>query len=311
MHSNATRCLLENEHLHVEIDAALGGAIADLSLSGPGGWRYPVMRRAPARTDWFNDMACYLVAPWSNRIKGGAFGLQGRHVMLHRDWPDGSAIHGAVKNRRWTILDRSPVSARLRCILDGAQGANWPWRCVVEASYVIEGAALRIALAVVNDDHDLMPAGLGIHPFFNRTLWNTQDRVELKAAVSGRYPSRDMFPNGPAAPDAVSASLSDGGSLWGQALDDVFAGFGGEATITWPASGMRLRMTASGECGHLVVYSPRDERGGHVPFFCVEPVTMVNDGFNLRDAGQPGTGVRLLGPGERLSISITLAMEQL
>jgi aldose 1-epimerase len=51
------------------------------------------------------------------------------------------------------------------------------------------------------------------------------------------------------------------------------------------------------------------EAGRPAPWFCLEPVSMVNDGFNLIERGQGGTGVAVLGPGEaieaRIAISVT------
>jgi galactose mutarotase-like enzyme len=44
-------------------------------------------------------------------------------------------------------------------------------------------------------------------------------------------------------------------------------------------------------------------------FFCLEPVSMVNDGFNLESRGWKGTGVRALGVGETMSVWWTVALE--
>jgi aldose 1-epimerase len=55
--------------------------------------------------------------------------------------------------------------------------------------------------------------------------------------------------------------------------------------------------------GHLVVYVPPGQ-----DFFCVEPVSHVNDGFNLLDRGVAGTGVRILEPGERLAGVVRLSV---
>ena len=39
-------------------------------------------------------------------------------------------------------------------------------------------------------------------------------------------------------------------------------------------------------------------------YFCVEPVSHANDGFNLAARGVAGTGVRVLQPGETLRGSL-------
>jgi aldose 1-epimerase len=52
---------------------------------------------------------------------------------------------------------------------------------------------------------------------------------------------------------------------------------------------------------HLVIYVPPGE-----DFFCVEPVSHVNDGFNLLERGVADTGVRVLAPGQTLAGAVRL-----
>jgi aldose 1-epimerase len=53
---------------------------------------------------------------------------------------------------------------------------------------------------------------------------------------------------------------------------------------------------------HGVIYAP----GAGSEFFCFEPVTSVNDGFNLLARGQAGTGVATLSPGQELRADWTI-----
>ena len=89
----------------------------------------------------------------------------------------------------------------------------------------------------------------------------------------------------------------------------MFAGFGGGAVIEWPASGVRLTMRCSEALGHLVVFTPRGE-GAPLPWFCVEPTSMVNDGFNLSERGLEGTGVRVLEAGGTLRTRVEMVVER-
>ncbi|HET6518556.1 MAG TPA: hypothetical protein VFG47_01890, partial [Geminicoccaceae bacterium] len=66
-------------------------------------------------------------------------------------------------------------------------------------------------------------------------------------------------------------------------------------TIHWPESGLTVTIEAGPAFRHLVVYVPPGQ-----DFFCVEPVSNANDGFNLHERGVDGTGVRVLEPGEGL-----------
>jgi aldose 1-epimerase len=50
---------------------------------------------------------------------------------------------------------------------------------------------------------------------------------------------------------------------------------------------------------HLVIYVPPGQ-----DFFCIEPVSHVNDGFNMLERGVETTGVHVLAPRETLAGTI-------
>lgn len=312
--------LIEREQLRLGIAPAIGGGVAELSLRGPDGRWWPLWRPAPPQTGFFNDLACYLLAPWSNRIAGARFRFNGRDIQLRPDWPDGTAIHGVVKDRPWTILDRSPISARLGFDSRETPDLNWLWAFAATARYELRDGAVEIELAVTNLADSPMPAGLGFHPYFMRRLWDDRDDVQVRASLAGRYPAKNMIPTGPAMPDEVTAHLAAGRPLAPLVLDDVFEGFDPRTQITWPASGVRARLGASPTVGHTVIYSPAPAASGGPGFFCLEPVTMVNDGFNARavhasvelsDERPPRpSGVKVLGPGQTLTAGLTLRIER-
>jgi aldose 1-epimerase len=56
---------------------------------------------------------------------------------------------------------------------------------------------------------------------------------------------------------------------------------------------------ASPPLRHLVIYVPPGQ-----DHFCIEPVSHVNDGFNLLERGTEGTDVRVLAPGETLGAAV-------
>ncbi|MGW6128629.1 aldose epimerase family protein [Cellulomonas sp. NPDC055163] len=88
-------------------------------------------------------------------------------------------------------------------------------------------------------------------------------------------------------------------------VDDVLTGLrpGEPVRWTYPDHGVEVRLGMDPVYSHLVVYLPR--RRTH---FAVEPVTNVNDGFALHDAGVEGTGVFVLEPGESRSGTFTVSV---
>ncbi|GMV26764.1 MAG: hypothetical protein AMXMBFR58_27950 [Phycisphaerae bacterium] len=304
--SHARRCLLENDLLRAEIDHGVGASLTDLAIKGPRGHWWPLLRRSPAIITRGEDSACYLLAPWSNRIDGGVFSFRGEKITVRTNWPDGTAIHGDVRNRPWRILDRSPLSARLRIDSRDHPDMNWPWSFCAQVRYEVSGGSLVCDLTITNAGEKPMPAGGGFHPFFNRVLWDVADDPVVRAAVTGRYPCERVMVVGPATREKVTELLVAGGPLR-QPLDDIFDCPTGEASIQWPASGVTARFTSSEVFKHLVVFCPIRESGSPFPFFCVEPVSMVNNGFNLAERGVISNhGVRVLDPGESVAMSWTL-----
>ncbi len=308
------RVVLDSARLHLEIEPDVGAGIADFSLRRPDGALWPLMRRAPERVMWFNDLACYTLVPWCNRIAAARFRFRGREYTLRPDWPDGTAIHGDAKHRPWRVLDRSSVAARFGIESRDVGDPNWPWPCAARARYDLFDDQLVIDMSVRNLGDAPMPAGIGLHPFWMRALTAGED-CEGHSSIRARYPAVGMIPTGPAREDDLTRRLATGGTLGSLAVDDVFAcgdpsEKAGWATIRWPRSGIQARIDCSANLRHAVVYS-RVEAGRPAPWFCLEPVSMVNDGFNLLERGQEGTGVAVLGSGEAMEARAAIRVSAL
>lgn len=296
------RCIIESDDLRAEIDPGVGASLTDLSVRGPGGAWWPLLRRSSSALSGGEESSCYLLAPWSNRVRDGRFAFEGREVSLRKNWPDGTAIHGDVRDREWRILDRSPVSARLAFSSIQCADINWPWAFRAEVRYELAPTGLESELIITNESDRPMPCGGGFHPFFNRILWDTADDPVVTAAVTGRYPCERVMAVGTAAMDDFCRSLV-GGSAVRASHDDVFACPSGRVEIRWPASGVVVEFESSDQLGHLVIYSAVGPGGTPRPHLCVEPVSMVNDGFNLAARGAvKDHGVRVLAPGGTLGL---------
>ncbi len=292
--------------LHLGVCTDLGGGLTDFSIAGPDG-RAALLRPTLGEPQSSTDLACYTLAPWSNRIRGARFRFRGAEHRLEANAPDGTAIHGLIAEHPLTIVDRTPASVRLA--FDSARSdsaADYPFPFRVGLRYELGPDRLDAELTVTNTGDTPCPAGGGFHPFFPRTLWDTADDCTLKAPVAARYPVDRCLPTGEAAPDEVCTRLTEGAPVRDLVgLDDCFRGFAG-ATVRWPASGVTLTLEKSDTLSHLVLYTPATPAGGARPWFCVEPVSHANDGFNLAEQGMQNTGVRTLEPGETLTMSMAL-----
>jgi len=238
-------------------------------------------------------LGCFPLLPYSNRIAHGRFRFEGRAVRLPRNFGDHPhSIHGHGWQRLWQVVDQAATRVELRY----AHPADaWPFAYEGSLRVGLDADGLDLALCLRNTGEVAMPAGLGLHPYFPRAgaarlqaradgVWLT-DETMLPTRHRSLPPQWDL-PAGCAVRDMVPC-------------DNVFTGWDGRARIDWPDAGLALELTASPLLRHLVVYAPAGE-----DFFCVEPVSHMTDAVNR--AGEAGTGLRTLPPGETLTADVRL-----
>lgn len=146
-----------------EIAPRLGGSI--LRLFAGGG---ELLRRAPLGTDDIQQVACFLLVPFANRIAHGRFSFQGRDIAIGID-PKGKphALHGHGWRRSWTVIERR--DDRLSLAFDH-DGEGWPWPYRAEQTITLRPDGIEINIVVHNrHSTDTMPVGVGLHPFFLRS----------------------------------------------------------------------------------------------------------------------------------------------
>jgi aldose 1-epimerase len=305
-------CPLELDRLRLVVDPGLGAAIRRLDLAGPDGVFHPLLRPTPETATTRGQTSCFLMLPWVGRIPGGRFRFRGREHELRRDSNDRlHAIHGDVTQRVWTVTDRSPVSIRMEFDATGRRvpDRNWPWDYIADMRYELTPDSVRLELGITNASGEPFPVGAGFHPYFQRRLWaeGADDSCTVRAPVAGRYPLTNLAATGPAVHDAACRTVAHGSEL-SEPTDDVFLRGQGDPTITWKASGVRVRLRADESLTHLVLWAPH-EQGRRTGFLCVEPLSTTTDAFNLHARDQAGTGVRVLEPGDRASFGMSLTVE--
>lgn len=312
---------LEAGDLRASLSPELGSALLDLSILGPLNDYAPIMRRSVHPAIHF-EAASFTLAPWPGRVAGGKFRFRGVEHQLRINHSDGTALHGDVFARPWNIIERSPVGARLSFDSREHDNVNFPWPFAMLAEYTLSPEGLRVGFTITNIGSEPFPAGLGQHPYFNRRIF-TDDTVEVRAPVTGRSPCKGGMPVGPPVDDDACAKLRAGGPFGDPAFDHGFTlGEPRTIEIRWPASGVRVEIRPSPEHGQLVMFAPRLTREGNgfgdpladgppMNWFCVEPLTMAPDAFNRAEAGEEGTGLRVLEPGESLAADVLYAVDRI
>jgi len=288
---------------HCQIAPAAGGAVAAFWWESGGrriDWLRPASPGAVARGD-AGGMGSFPMVPYGSRIRDARFLFCGREVVeTPADGTKRHALHGHGWRRDWTVVERS--EDRLVLEYDHA-GAAWPWPYRARQSFALSPEALDITLELENRSDALMPAGLGFHPFFPRTPAAT-----VTARANGVWlTDAEIMPTEHAAVLPPGWDLSRGRRVAELDLDNVFTGWSGDAVVTWPEHGARLRLSAAQPLlSFLVLYTPRDG-----DFFCVEPASHVTDAVNLAREGVADTGLRVLAPHASRSARMSLRPELL
>jgi aldose 1-epimerase len=295
---------LKSDRIELTLLPEFGCHWWSLRLSVKGEWRdllvpVPDEETLLARSTSFGS---YTLAPWSNRIAGAVFDFEGNRYTLRPNFRDGTAIHGDVRTRPWEV--RAATEEKLEATLDARRLAdfNFPFALVYHHAIACAGDRLRVSVSMENADSRRAPVGLGFHPFFQRRLTEKDRDVMVLLPAEKVYPAVGCIPTGPAVAVAGSTDLRELKPLGSPNLDHCFTGLSeGLIRLIYAGTGLEVRLELDPVFGHAVVYAPNQPDGTPKDFVAVEPVTNVNDGFNLHERGWSGTGVKVLEPGERFT----------
>jgi aldose 1-epimerase len=272
----------------------IGGSIAYYrwtdGMRGTHDWLRPTMREDLSSKS-ADQLACFPLIPFSNRVRDGRFAFDGREIRLPlNQWPQPHAEHGHGWQAPWRIVERA--ADRLALELDHPADA-WPFAYRARQEFMLTDDELQVTLSAENRDRNPMPIGLGLHPYFPRTA-----RCRLSARVDAMWVTdNEVMPT--VLIDADPRFAHDGLPVAETALDNVFTGWRRDATIVWPEQRARLAIDADSPLDFLVVYSPAGE-----DYFCAEPVSHCTDAFNLAGKGRGDTGMLTLDPGATLPVSV-------
>lgn len=232
----------------------------------------------------------YVMAPWCNRAAPGPTMVAGRRVDLAPNFPDGTAIHGLVFDRPWTVEGDGSLMVRV------ADHAGWPWPFEVRARVAVSASAVRLEYALVNTGDAPMPAGLGLHPWFRapvavalhaRSVYDSNTNApRVKSPAVGRF---DLDRLGPM-PEGLDATWTD---LGDPPID-----------LAWPGDGVRATIATNRRELHVAAASPPGKDA-----IAVEPQTHAPDGLRRLAEDLPG-GVALIQPAASLELEIRLRVQR-
>ncbi len=287
---------LQSGDLVLELAPGVGGSMASF---------YSAANKNQARIDWLRPasaaalaardplgMASFPLLPWCNRLRDGhalAHGSHGRPIHLAPNYQGSPhTIHGVGWQHPWQLSGNTPDSAVLEFVyrpsLSKSQDKEigWPWAFSAWQSFKLDASGLACQMTLRNDSDELMPFGLGHHPYFEH-LPGTQLQCNLSDRGQMWESDAHCLPTGLATPGFLQA-LREGVELARLNLDNNFTGWQRRFRVDWPAepglpgrAGRHLTLTAASPLDFFVLYCPQGE-----PFFCAEPVSNCTDWLNLQ-----------------------------
>jgi aldose 1-epimerase len=279
--------ILRAEGVEAGLRPGVGGALTHFTdLTGPE--PIDLLRRAaPGFTDVL-DSSLFPLVPYCNRIRDGRFSFGGHDVRLAPNLPGQKhPLHGQGWRGVWTVVEAGVSSAEL--VFEHPAG-EWPWAYEARLKAWLKDRALNITLDCKNLADDVMPCGLGLHPYYPcdaqtvldthvTDVWTVDDEVMPVACIpaTGRYDVQQR-------------------RVCGLGLDNGYDGWSGEALISWPNKGRALRLSSMAP--RFQLFSPPE--GGLI---AAEPVTNANAALNRPEGEWERLGLWLLKPGHSASMS--------
>lgn len=277
--------------LELRLNPSTGGSIASFDWVR-GDARTPILRRGNTGLENVLEAASFPLVPYVNRIRGGEFEFRGRRVRLEPNMPgDPSPLHGQGWLSRWDVASAGGRQAELSF---RHEPGEWPWAYEARQTFSLEERRLVLNLSCRNLSDEPMPCGLGQHPYFNCSR-----QTVIETEVTHAWTIDDHVLPVEKVPAAGKFDLSER-AVCGQGLDHGFGGWGGSARVTDPAWPFTIAMSSE-TARFFQLYSP--ESGG---IFVAEPVSHANAALNAPEAEWPDLGMRVLAPGEAMSLDMRI-----
>ena len=240
-----------------------------------------------------------LLAPWANRLDGGAYWVNGAKYVLNpalenlRYDANSLPIHGLLAFAAgWKVVRQEPasVTSRLEFWRFPRWMAQFPFAHTIEVTHRLRAGSLEIETAIENLCEEPIPVSIGYHPYFQLT---DSPRDEWRVHIAARRQvalSEKLIPTGEDRP----LDLPNPCPLAGRALDNVFTALTGEP-FAIEGRGQKIEIQFGPKYPVAIVYAPAGKS-----LVCVEPMAAFTNAFNLDHAGI-ASGLQHVAPGEKWS----------
>lgn len=231
-------------------------------------------------------LACYPLAPWSNRIGNGGFANPDGWLSLQANADNSPLpIHGSAWQQAWEVVSHTQNSAVLR--LD----SQIPFPFLAEQRFTLQDGRLSIHLQVQHKGEHPAWYGLGLHPYFPRSAHTQLQAMANTVWLCGadQLPTHEQE-------RPLTWNFDTPQALPANGVDNAFTHWNGHARIIEPEAGYQLEIHAQA-CPFYLLFCPEN-----MPFFCFEPVTHPVNAHHMNER----PGLKLLHAQERTDIHFSV-----
>jgi aldose 1-epimerase len=163
--------------------------------------------------------------PWPNRLADGRYTWEGQEHQLGLTEPDKhNAIHGLLRWRNWSLLDRAGDQVRVGTVLHPSD--TWPFTLDVWIEYRLDDAGLTVETRARNIGGGACPYACGQHPYLSPGPGAKVDdcTLELKAATRIDTDSERQLPTGTEPVEGTEYDFRAGRRIGALEIDYAFTG---------------------------------------------------------------------------------------
>jgi len=230
------------------------------------------------------------LSPFPCRISDGVYQYAGNTYRFGRLFSDGTAIHGLLYDRSFTIAEESAGDQGASLVLEYAyrnDDPGYPFQYNCQVRYTLRnGGDLGIVTVVTNVDKTTIPIADGWHPYFRLGGKIDDWHLQFYSAAIVDFDER-LVPTGHLSPYNVFERARLIGDTF---LDNCFALkpaiVSAACELYNPSSGLRVSFFPDSSYPYLQVYTPPSRES-----IAVENLSGAPDCFNN------GMGLILLQPG--------------
>lgn len=237
------------------------------------------------------------LSPFPCRIAGAKYNFEGKEYIFSNFFDDGTAIHGLLYDKAFTIADESAgeSSASLTlAYLYNKEDAAYPYEYSCLVKYVLQpGNLLEVQTTVSNLDKRTLPIADGWHPYFQLGGKIDDWLLQFNAATILEF-NGQLIPTGRLLKyDAFNEPRLIGNTR----LDNCFVlepGNRGPACGLFnPANGLKISFFPGAGYPYLQLYTPPGRQS-----IAVENLSAAPDSFNNK------MGLLLLPPGHSQTFTV-------